>query len=123
MRSLWLTRSATVLLSEEAVVQIRRHLQRGWAPELTVHGVSNWAFGGVGSVRFGTVRHVLSNAEFPRTVDRERLARETVGPLEAELVHERLAALSRALAQRAARRQRLLEHRAHRRIHGAQKEL
>ena len=54
---------------------------------------------------------------------RELLALERVGPLEAELVHERLAALARALAQRAAGRQSLLQHGAHGRVHGAQEKL
>ncbi len=54
---------------------------------------------------------------------REILAAQSLGPLEAELVHEGLAALSRALAQGATRRDGLLQHRANRRVHGAEEEL
>jgi len=56
-------------------------------------------------------------------VDREVFAAQSLGPLEAELVHEGLAALSRALAQGATRRDGLLEHSANRRVHGAEEEL
>ncbi|XP_051565136.1 uncharacterized protein LOC127447359 [Myxocyprinus asiaticus] len=66
---------------------------------------------------------LLTGQDLSRAVDGEILAAESLGPLEAELVHEGLAALSRPLAQGATRRDGLLEHRAHRRVHGAEEKL
>ncbi|KAK2493776.1 hypothetical protein MC885_016331 [Smutsia gigantea] len=64
--------------------------------------------------RGALVRRVLAYAQLPGA---------RIRPLEAELVHERLAALARALAEGAAGRQSLLQHCAHGRVHRAQKKL
>ncbi len=72
--------------------------------------------------RRAPLRRVLPHAKL-FAVNRERLAGESLRPLETEFIHKRLAALARTLAEGTARRQRLLQHRANRRVHGAQEEL
>ena len=58
-----------------------------------------------------------------KTLFREILAAQALGPLEAEFVHERLAAVARGDAEFATGRDGVLQHRAHGRVHGAQEEL
>lgn len=104
---------------------VRAGRVRAWVWSAHVWGKGHWV-GCKGGRRGGWAAGfgcVLADADLPGSVDGESLAAESLRPLETEFIHQGFTSLPCTLAQGPTWGYGLLQHRAYRRIHGAEEEL